>query len=145
MPVVVSAAFSPAATSAASSGLSMPVSKAAFRWASRSTCAEAAPATSTAASSDIRPSVSVPVLSVHSTSMLPRSSIASSRLTITPRLTIARAPRASVTLTIAGSSSGERPTASATANSSDSSAGRPSSWLTASTKNTMTTMMRKSR
>ena len=43
---------------------------------------------------------------------------------MTPRRAIARAPRASVTLTMAGSSSGEMPTASATANSSDSSTGR---------------------
>ena len=74
--------------------------------------------------------------------MLPRSSIASRCLTITPRRAIARAPRASVTLTMAGSSSGEMPTARATANSSDSSAGRPSTWLTARTKNTITTMIR---
>ena len=66
------------------------------------------------------PPVSVPVLSVQKTSMLPRFSIASRRRTRTPRCAIVRAPRASVTLTIAGSNSGDRPTASAMANSSDS-------------------------
>ena len=45
---------------------------------------------------------------------------------MTPCLAIVRAPAASVTLMIAGSSSGDRPTASATANSSDSIIGRPS-------------------
>ena len=48
------------------------------------------------------PSVSVPVLSVHRMSMLPRFSIASSRRTMTPRLLMARAPAESVTLMIAG-------------------------------------------
>ena len=46
--------------------------------------------------------------------MLPRFSIASRRRTMTPCLLMARAPADSVTLTIAGSSSGERPNASAT-------------------------------
>ena len=43
---------------------------------------------------------------------------------MTPFLAIARAPADSVTLIIAGSSSGDRPTASATANSSESIIGR---------------------
>ena len=47
--------------------------------------------------------------------MLPRFSIASRRRTMTPCLLMARAPAESVTLTIAGRSSGERPTARATA------------------------------
>ena len=53
---------------------------------------------------------------------------------------IARAPCESVTVTMAGSSSGESPTASATAKSSDSTGGRPSSWFTARTKSTTSTM-----
>ncbi len=77
--------------------------------------------------------------------MLPRFSIASRWRTITPRRAIARAPRARVTLTMAGRSSGEMPTARATANSSDSIAGRPSTWLTTRTKTTITSMIRTSR
>ena len=57
---------------------------------------------SSAPSSAIAPTVSVPVLSVHSVSMPPRSSIASSRRTSTPPRARRRAPRASDTLTIAG-------------------------------------------
>ena len=64
---------------------------------------------------------------------------------MTPRCAIVRAPCASVTLTIAGSSSGDRPTASAIANSSDSITGRPSAWLTTSTNSTMTIITRTSR
>ncbi len=64
--------------------------------------------------------------------MLPRFSIASRRRTMTP-VAIARAPAESVTLMIAGSSSGDRPTASATANSSDSITGRPRSRFTVRT------------
>ena len=64
---------------------------------------------------------------------------------MTPRLLMARAPAESVTLMIAGSSSGDSPTASATANSSDSITGRSSSRFTVSTKRTMTTITRISR
>ena len=60
--------------------------------------------------------VSVPVLSVHNTDMAPRSWIEASRLTMTLRPAMRRAPRESVTVVIIGSSSGVRPTASATAN-----------------------------
>ena len=77
--------------------------------------------------------------------MLPRFSMASSRRTITPRLLIARAPADNVTLMMAGSSSGDSPTASATAKSSDSITGRPSSRFTVRTKRTITTMTRISR
>ena len=91
------------------------------------------------------PAVSVPVLSVHRMFMLPRFSMASRRRTMTPSLAMARAPAARVTLMMAGSSSGDRPTASATANSADSTSGRPASALTISTKRTMTTMTRSNR
>jgi hypothetical protein len=77
--------------------------------------------------------------------MLPRFSMESSRRTMTPRLLMARAPAERVTLMIAGRSSGESPTASATANSSDSITGRPRSRFTVSTKSTMTTITRMSR
>ena len=105
----------------------MPVSKAALRNASCLTSVDDRPAASVASCKATTPSVSVPVLSVQKMSMLPRFSIASRRRTMTPCLAIARAPAASVTLMIAGSSSGERPTASATAKSSDSIHGRPRS------------------
>ena len=61
-----------------------------------------------------------------------------------PRAAILRAPADSVTLTMAGSISGDRPTASATANSIDSIHGRPSHWLTISTNSTITTITRSS-
>ena len=84
--------------------------------AGASTRALSAPATSTCAPSAMRASVSVPVLSVHSTSIAPRSWMAASRLTITLRLAMRIAPRDSVTVMTIGSSSGVSPTASATAN-----------------------------
>ena len=56
--------------------------------------------------------------------MAPRSWIAASRFTITRRAASRLAPLASVTVTTIGSSSGVRPTARASANSSDSSKGR---------------------
>ena len=64
---------------------------------------------------------------------------------MTPRLAMARAPAESVTLTMAGSSSGVRPTARATANSSDSISGRCSRRLVVNTKMTITVMIRVSR
>ena len=88
------------------------------------------------------PSVSVPVLSVHRISMLPRFSIASSRRTMTPRRAMARAPAERVTLTIIGNSSGDIPTASATANKRDSINGRWRSRFTVRTNRTMTTIAR---
>ena len=84
------------------------------------------------------PSVSVPVLSVQSTSMLPRFSMALSRRTRTPCADIALAPRARLMLRMAGSSSGLRPTARAIENSSVSTSGRPSSRLTVNTSSTIT-------
>ena len=57
--------------------------------------------------------------------MLPRFSIAFRRRTSTPWRAIICAPRARLTLRIAGSSSGLSPTASATENSSVSIGGRP--------------------
>ena len=63
---------------------------------------------------------------------------------MTPRRAIARAPRATVTLTMAGSNSGDRPTANATAKSSESIQGRPSHWLTTTTNSTITIITRSS-
>ena len=80
--------------------------------------------------------VSVPVLSVHSTVMAPRSWIDASRLTITLRAAMRTAPRDRVTVVIIGSSSGVSPTASATENISDSITGRPNSTWVASTTRT---------
>ena len=59
--------------------------------------------------------VSVPVLSVQSTSIAPRFWMALSRLTMTFFLPIATAPLERQTVTIIGSISGVRPTATATA------------------------------
>ena len=84
-------------------------------------------------------------MSVHSTSMLPRFSIEFSRRTITPSLAMRLAPCDSVMLTMAGSSSGVRPTASARANSSEAMAGLAMKMLIASTTTTITSMMRVSR
>ena len=69
------------------------------------------------ASRTTRSCVSVPVLSVHSTSIAPKFWIASSRLTITFLRDSVTAPRASVEVTIIGSISGVRPTAIDSANS----------------------------
>ena len=71
-------------------------------------------------SATIVPSVSVPVLSVHRTSMLPRFSMASSRRTMTPRFAIARAPADKRHADDRRQQLGDSPTASATAKSSDS-------------------------
>ena len=60
--------------------------------------------------------VSVPVLSVHSTSIAPKFWIASSRLTMTFLRDITTAPLASVEVTIIGSISGVSPTATDSAN-----------------------------
>ncbi len=73
--------------------------------------------------------------------MLRRFSIASRRRTMTPSLLMFRAPAESVTLTIAGRSSGERPTARATEKSSDSTIGRWSRRFTVRTERTMTTIL----
>ncbi len=60
--------------------------------------------------------VRVPVLSVHSTSIAPKFWIASRRLTITLRRDSSTAPLARVEVTIIGSISGVRPTATDSAN-----------------------------
>ena len=67
-----------------------------------------------------RSCVSVPVLSVHKTSIAPKFWIALRRLTMTFLRDIAMAPLARLTVTIIGSISGVSPTATATANSSAS-------------------------
>ena len=69
----------------------------------------------------IRSCVSVPVLSVHKTSIAPRFWMALRRLTTTLARAMAVAPFARLTVTIIGSISGVSPTATATANSSASS------------------------
>ena len=90
----------------------------------------------------IAASVNVPVLSVHNTFIAPRSWIADRRFTITLRFAICIADRASVTVTIIGSSSGVRPTASATANISDSNIGRAKTMFTTSTNSTISIVKR---
>ena len=72
--------------------------------------------------------------------MLPKFSMALKRRTITPRSAIRWAPRASVMLKMAGSSSGVRPTAKAMANSSDSMAGLWPKTLMAKTEITRITI-----
>ena len=69
----------------------------------------------------MRSCVSVPVLSVHKTSIAPKFWIAWSRFTITRFFDMAIAPLARLTVTIIGSISGVNPTATATANKSASS------------------------
>ena len=113
--------------------------------ARRRTSGLACPSSSQAASSFTTPAVSVPVLSVHSTSMLPRFSIEFSRRTITPSLAMRLAPCERVMLTMAGSSSGVSPTASASANSSEAIGGLSMKMLMARTTTTMVSMIRVSR
>ena len=67
-----------------------------------------------------RSCVSVPVLSVHNTSIAPKFWMALRRLTMTFFFDIAMAPLARLTVTIIGSISGVSPTATATANSNAS-------------------------
>jgi len=69
----------------------------------------------------IRSCVKVPVLSVHNTSIAPKFWIEFSRLTMTFLRDMAIAPLARLTVTIIGSISGVRPTATATAKSNASS------------------------
>ena len=64
------------------------------------------PSQSSAACSSTLPSVRVPVLSVHSTSMLPKFSMAARRLTMTFCSAMRRAPCARLTLMMAGRSWG---------------------------------------
>ena len=77
--------------------------------------------------------------------MLPRSCTAGSRRTMTRSFAMRRAPRASVTETTIGSSSGVSPTASATANRNDSSHGRWKKAFTSSTNSTMRIASRRMR
>ena len=107
---------------AASSGLLMPVSKWLFRYARENTRAEGCPKASTERSIFISPVVSVPVLSVQSTSMLPKFWIAARCLTMTFLRAMRTAPVERVTVVIIGRNSGVSPTARATAKSRDSSA-----------------------
>ena len=72
--------------------------------------------------------------------MAPRSWIAERRFTITFRLASSIADRASVTVTIIGNSSGVSPTASASANISDSSTGRWNEMFTTRTNSTINTV-----
>ena len=90
----------------------------------------------------MRSCVSVPVLSVHSTSIAPKFWIALSRLTMTFLRDIASAPLARLTVTIIGSISGVRPTATATANSNASSQLPLVRPLMRKTSGTITTMKR---
>ena len=77
--------------------------------------------------------------------MLPKFSIEFSRRTMTPRLAMRCAPWESVMLMMAGRSSGVRPTASASAKSSESIGGLARKMLTARTMTTITSMTRVSR
>ena len=120
----------------------MPVAKAAFSRAVRSTALVSCPARPTCRASLMRASVSVPVLSLHSTSIAPRSWIADRRFTITDLRDRRIAPCASVTDTTIGSSSGVSPTASAKANRKDCSKGRCISRLASSTNSTSSTVSR---
>lgn len=90
----------------------------------------------------ISPVVSVPVLSLQSTSMLPKSSMAARWRTMTCLRPMRIAPCASVTVVIIGKNSGVRPTASATAKSSVSSPGRCRSAPASRTKSTRNTTVR---
>lgn len=90
----------------------------------------------------MRSCVSVPVLSVQSTSIAPKFCTALSRLTTTLRRAIATAPRARFALTIIGSISGVRPTATASANVSALSQSPLVSPLIMNTTGTMTNMKR---
>ncbi len=75
------------------------------------------------------PSVRVPVLSVNSTSMSPRSSMHTSRLTSTFFSASRRDPVARLVETTAGSSCGVMPTATASENRTASMTGRPRATL----------------
>ncbi len=87
--------------------------------AQRSTSGSSPPRASMERSTTGRSCVRVPVLSRHRTSIAPRSCSAGSRLTITPLVRArAEAPRASAAVTMTGSISGVRPTATAIANGS---------------------------
>lgn len=86
--------------------------------------------------------VSVPVLSVHSTSMAPKFWMAFRRLTTTLRRAMATAPLARLDDTIMGSISGVRPTPTARANRKASVQSPLAKPLISSTTGTMTSMKR---
>jgi hypothetical protein len=90
----------------------------------------------------MRSCVSVPVLSVHKTSIAPKFWIAWRRFTITRFFDMAIAPFARFTVTIIGSISGINPTATATANKSASSQSPLVRPLIRSTAGTITKMKR---
>ena len=96
----------------------------------------------TALTSSSLPWVRVPVLSVQRTVTLPRFWMAGRRLTRTPCALRARAPRVRLRVTIAGSSSGVRPTARAMEKSSASNSGRCSATLMAKTPTTRISVTR---
>ena len=127
---------------AASSGLRMPVSKRLLRRARASGRGFGSPSTAYEPSTSISPTVSVPVLSLHRMSMLPRFWIAARCLTMTCCWAIREAPCASVTVVIIGKNSGVSPTARATANRSDSKAGRCMARLAARSTRTRTRTVR---
>ncbi len=84
----------------------------------------------------------MPVLSVHSTSIAPKFWIALSCLTTTLRRLIASAPLARLAVTISGSISGVRPTATEIANRNASRKLPLSHQLIAKTTGTITAMIR---
>jgi len=92
----------------------------------------------------MRPSVSVPVLSVKSTWMFPKSSMATRRRTRTDLVAIRFAPVERLIVTMAGSSSGVMPTATASENRTASMNGRPIARFTIRIPTTRTAVMRTS-
>lgn len=101
-----------------SSGLPATAAASPWTWSEqsspqRTTSSERRPTTGTALAKSMRPAVSVPVLSVKSTSTSPRSSMQTSLLTSTLRRPICRDPAARLVDTTAGSSCGVMPTATA--------------------------------
>jgi hypothetical protein len=110
-------AVSTCASTAWSSRFFRPVWWWLLRKAQRSTSDEGVPKALQWRASAIRSCVSVPVLSVHSTSIAPRFWIASRRLTTTLLRDSTTAPLARVDVTIIGSISGVSPTATESANS----------------------------
>jgi hypothetical protein len=138
-------ARSPRASSARSIGFFSPVWCWLLSQAQRSAPSSGRPQASVACDSAMWSCVSVPVLSVHSTSMAPRFWIASSRLTMTCRRAMATAPLARVLVTIIGSISGVSPTATDSANRKASSQLPWPQPLNSSTSGTITAISRSSR
>ena len=128
---------------AASSGLRMPVSNWLFKCASVNGLDDSTPVGSTARSSCMTPAVSVPVLSLQSTSMLPKFWIAGRCFTMTCSRAMRSAPRVSVIDAIIGRNSGVSPTPRATANSSDSNGSCLSATPTSTMNSTSATVVRR--